>query len=251
MFVDTHAHIFEEYYDDIEQVLKEAQENKIKFIINNGCDRKSNKEVINNLNDHLYGAIGIHPEYVENYEENDLKFIEENLSNPRILAIGEIGLDYHYTKENKEKQIKLFERQLELAEKYNIPVIVHSRDATEDTINCLKKFKVKGTIHSFSGSYETAQIYLKMGFKLGINGVITFKNSNLKDVIKRLSLNDFVLETDSPYLTPAPFRGTKNASKNIYYIAEFIANLFEISIDELAEVTNQNVKSIFDKLYIS
>src|SRR5699024_6836671 len=161
------------------------------------------------------GALGIHPEYVENYTLDDIKFIEDNLNNPKIVAIGEIGLDYHYSKENKEEQIKLLELQLKLAEKYGVPVIIHSREATEDTINTLKKYKVRGVIHSFSGSLETAKIYIKMGYLLGINGVVTFKNCNLKDVLKEIPIENIVLETDSPYLTPVPFRGKQNNSSHI------------------------------------
>lgn len=250
MFIDTHAHIYEEYYDNIDEIIKRAKTRGISTIINNGCDDKSNKEVLNSLNNHVYGALGIHPESVDTYNEKDITFIEKNLTNPKIVAIGEIGLDYYYTKENKEKQIELFEKQLKLAEKYNMPVIVHSRDATEDTINSLKKYNVKGIIHSFSGSLETARIYLKMGFKLGINGVITFKNAKLKDVYKNLSLNDFVLETDSPYLTPEPYRGKKNEPQYVYNIAQFVANIFNISLEQLAEVTSKNAHSIFDKLNI-
>lgn len=250
MLIDTHAHIFEEYYSDIKSIIKNAQEKEVNIIINNGCDQKSNEEVIKNLRPNFYGALGIHPEFVNNYDEFDILYIKQNLPNPYIVAIGEIGLDYHYEKESKEEQIKLFETQLSIAEKENIPVIIHSRDATLDTINCLKKFQVKGVIHSFSGSYETAQIYLKMGFKLGINGVITFKNSHLKDVIKRLSINDIVLETDSPYLTPVPFRGKKNESKNVYYIAKYLTEIFDISLEKLAEVTSRNALSIFDKIKV-
>ena len=147
---------------------------------------------------------------------------------------------------NKEKQIKLFEEQLKIAEEYNIPVIIHSREATLDTINILKKYKVTGVIHSFSGSLETAKIYLKMGFSFGINGVITFKNAKIKDVIKELPLSSILLETDSPYLTPTPLRGTTNEPANIKYIAEFVANLKNISTNDLSKITNENIKRIFD-----
>ncbi|MDE6285078.1 MAG: TatD family hydrolase [Bacilli bacterium] len=253
MLIDTHAHILKEYYEDgIDEVIKNAKEAGIGLIINNGCDGNSNKEVIEMLNKkEIYGAIGIHPEAVLNYTEEDIAYIEKNIAHEKVVAIGEIGLDYYYSKEDREEQIKLFERQLKIAEDNNIPVIVHSREATEDTIKSLQKFHIKGIIHSFSGSYETAQIYIKMGFKLGINGVITFKNCNLKEVYKKLSLNDFVLETDSPYLTPHPYRGTKNEPKHIAEIANFIANLYGISLDELAEVTNRNIASIFDKIRLT
>lgn len=248
MFTDTHCHILEEYYDSIYDILENARNVGINRIINNGCDNKSNNEVLmlSSKFENVYGALGIHPEYVESYTEEDIKYIEDNLNNPKIIAIGEIGLDYHYTKENKDKQIELFERQLNLAEKYNIPVIVHSREATEDTINCLKKHKITGVIHSFSGSLETANIYIKMGFLLGINGVITFKNSKLKEVIKEIDLKNIILETDSPYLTPEPFRGTKNEPARIKNIAEFISNLKCIDICQVGVITNENIKRIFD-----
>ena len=150
MLIDTHLHLFKEYYEDIPSIINDARNNNVRYYINNGCDTKSNKEVLESLKyPEVFGAIGIHPEEVDSYSEEDIKFIEDNLCNPKIVAIGEIGLDYYYTKENKSEQIKLFEKQLKLAEKYNMPVIIHSRDATEDTINTLKKYKVTGVIHSF------------------------------------------------------------------------------------------------------
>ena len=133
----------------------------------------------------------------------------------KVVGVGEIGLDYHYDNTYKEKQRDLFEKQLILAEKYNLPVVIHTRDATEDTINILKKHNSSGIIHCFSGSYETARIYLNLGYKLGIGGVVTFKNSKLPEVLRKISIDDIVLETDSPYLCPEPFRGKQNSSKYI------------------------------------
>ena len=248
MFTDTHCHIYKEYYEDIKKILENAKECQINRMINNGCDKKSNEEVLKLSTQYknIYGALGIHPENVDTYKEEDLKEIENNLTNPKIIAIGEIGLDYHYTKENKNRQIELLEAQLQIAEKYNLPVIIHSREATEDTINTLKKYHVKGVIHSFSGSKETALIYIKMGYLLGINGVITFKNSKLKEVIKEIPLENIILETDSPYLTPEPFRGKRNEPKRILEIAKFICELKNISLEELSKITNDNIKLIFD-----
>ena len=173
---------------------------------------------------------------------------ENNISNKKIVAVGEIGLDYHYTKENKDEQIKLLEMQLSLAEEYNLPVIIHSRDATEDTINTLKKFNCRGTIHSFSGSLETAKIYIKMGYLLGINGVITFKNCNIKDVIKEVGLDNIVLETDSPYLTPVPYRGMQNNPSHILDIAKFVSELYNVSLEELSYRTNENIKRMYERV---
>ena len=249
MFVDTHAHLFSEYFDDIDEVVNNAVKNKVEYIINNGSNGKTNKEVLEYLaNPHIYGALGIHPESADNYTQEDLDFIENNLDNPKVVAIGEIGLDYHYTKDNKDKQIELFERQLEMAQKYNMPVIIHSRDATQDTIDILKKYHVTGTIHSFSGALEVANIYIKMGFMLGVNGVITFKNANLKDVIAQVDLSNILLETDCPFLAPHPHRGEKNESKYVYEIAKFISDLKNISINELAKITGENVKNTYPKI---
>ena len=248
MFTDTHCHIYKEYYENIDEIMKNAKEKGINRLINNGCDLKSNNEVLCLIKkyDNMYGALGIHPENINIFKEEDLNKLEKTLNNEKIIAIGEIGLDYHYTKDNKQEQIKLFENQLKLATKYNLPVIIHSREATEDTINILKKYNLKGVIHSFSGSLETAEIYIKMGYLLGINGVLTFKNSKLKEVIAKISLDNIILETDSPYLTPEPFRGKRNEPSRICDIAKFISELKNVSLEELARITNANIKRIFD-----
>ena len=249
MFTDTHCHIFKVYYDnDIEQIYEKMKASCVDRIINNGCDSKSNKEVLDLLGKYswMYGAIGIHPESADSYLEEDLKYIEEHINDEKVVAIGEIGLDYYWTKDNKEKQKELFEYQLKLAERVNKPVIIHSREATQDTIDILKKYNVRGVIHSFSGSYETACIYIKMGFLLGINGVITFKNCNLKDVVAKLDLGNIVLETDSPYLTPVPYRGKRNDSSHIFDIAKYICELKGCTLEELAKETNGNISRCFD-----
>ncbi len=248
MFTDTHCHLYKEYYEDIDLIIDRALKAGINRFINNGCSDKSNKEVLELSKKYanMYIALGIHPEEIDNYKEEDLEFMEEHLKDDKVIAIGEIGLDYYYTKENKDKQIELLEKQLKLALKYSLPVIIHSREATEDTIKVLKKYKVTGVIHSFSGSLETANIYIKMGYKLGINGVITFKNAKLKDVFAKIGLEYLVLETDSPYLSPEPFRGKSNEPARIKNIAEFVADLKQVSLEELSVVTNQNIKRIFD-----
>ena len=252
MLIDTHCHIYSEYYNNINKVLDLAKNSNVNILINNGCDSKSNKEVIDLLDKYknMYGAIGIHPEEVDNYSLDDIKFIEKNLNNKKVVAIGEIGLDYHYSKENKEKQIKLFELQLDIANKYKVPVIIHSRDATEDTINILRKYNIKGVIHSFSGSLETAKIYIKMGFLLGINGVVTFKNCNLKDILVNIGLNNIILETDSPYLTPVPYRGKQNNPSHILDIAKYISEIFNVSLEEVSKITTKNVLDLYNKITI-
>lgn len=248
MFVDTHCHFEKQYYDNFDDIINNAKNSDVNLLIACGCSKSGNKEALDvaNSHDNIYTTIGYHPDQASIVTSDDLIELESQLQNKKVIGIGEIGLDYHYEGYDKEKQYKLFENQLKLAEKYNLPVVIHSRDAVQNTIDILKKYKVKGIIHSFSGSYEVARIYLDMGFKLGINGVVTFKNCNLKDTLVKLSPNDIVLETDSPYMTPHPYRGEKNESKNIKIIAEFLSNLYNISIQELAEITRKNVNIIFD-----
>ena len=245
MFCDTHCHVLKEYYQgEIGNILSLAKNNGVDRIINAGYNTSSSKEVISLTKqfDNMYGVIGIHPENV--LEEVDLTIF--NNIDKKIVGIGEIGLDYHYTKETRDKQIEMFEYQLDLAEKLNLPVVIHSRDATQDTIDILKRHHNFGVIHSFSGSLEVAKEYIKMGFALGINGVVTFKNCNLKDTLKNIDINSIVLETDSPYLTPVPFRGNQNNPSHIKDIATFVAEIYAISVAELAEITNKTVARIFD-----
>lgn len=250
MFIETHCHLDYEFYDDINSIVESSKEMGINTIITAGCDANSNKEALEKIEKFpsVYACVGIHPEYANDYQEVDVQLLKEYIKNPKVVALGEIGLDYHYEGYDKLKQIKLLEMQLDLAEKENMPVVIHSRDATEDTINVLKKYHLKGVIHSFSGSVETARIYIKMGYKLGINGVVTFKNAHIKEVIKTLGINHFVLETDSPFLTPEPYRGKLNNPGNIKYIAEFLSNYLNMDIDDIARITTQNAQAIFDKL---
>lgn len=250
--VDTHCHLYKEYYDDIDKVLSDSNKLGVKYFITDGVDNQTNNEVINIANKYhnVFGAIGIHPENVNDYNEEDISFIERNINNSKIIAIGEIGLDYHYGKDNREKQIELFEKQLRIAEKYNMPVVIHSRDASFDTINILKKYKLKGVIHCFSGSKEIASEYIKMGYYLGVTGVVTFNNAKIINVIKEIGLDYFILETDSPYLAPVPKRGEKNIPGNVVFVADFIARNLDVDKDYLTEITNKNITSIFDKILL-
>lgn len=243
--IDTHCHLFKSEFDNLDEIIKNINEENI-LCINNGCDEKSNLEVLNLYSKYkfLYPAIGVHPSEVLNLPKDYLNFIEKNIN--KVVAIGEIGLDYYYGKENKNEQIKLFKNQLDIAERYNKPVIVHSRDSIQDTYDILSKYNVKGVIHAFSGSIEMANRFIKLGFKIGVGGIVTFKKSNLKDVISNLSLEDIVLETDSPYLSPEPVRGKKNTPLNLIYIAEYIANLKKISIDEVLRITKDTSIRLFD-----
>lgn len=247
MFTDSHCHIFSKYYDNIDEIIKSAKVNKVLKIINNGTSLEDNEEVLRLAKkyDNIYAAIGFHPDSTQNFKKSHLKIIENNID--KIVAIGEIGLDYHYEPFNKRLQIKLLEMQLSIAEKYKKPVIIHSRDATDDTIKILLKYPtVKGVIHCFNDTYETALKYIEMGYKLGINGIITFNNSTLVDTVKKISVDAIVLETDSPYLSPVPLRGKTNKPENITIIAEYISKIKEVPLQELSKITERNIKEIFD-----
>ena len=249
MFIDTHCHIFSEYYDDIDKVISECRDNNIDKIIVNGSNIKSNIEVMELANkyDIVYAAIGFHPTELDNFKEEYFCFLEENINNSKVVAIGEIGLDYHYDNTDKEKQIMIFKRQLDIANKYNKPIIVHSRDSIQDTYNILKQYKVKGSIHCFSGSVEMAREFIKLGYKLGIGGIITYKNAKtIKEVVRDIDLSYILLETDSPYLTPSPYRGESNSPKYIPLIAEAIADIKDVSIVDISRVTTANAEAIFD-----
>ena len=249
MYIDTHCHLSLEDYDDIYLVIKENRENNISKIIISGYSKNTIKETLDLIEkyDDVYATIGYHPSEADITNESDLFILEEQLQHEKVVGIGEIGLDYHYGSDNKDKQIELFRRQMDIAEKYKLPVVIHSRDATEDTINILKEYpNVIGDMHCFSGSLEVARIYVNMGYKLGIGGVVTFKNSNLYKVVESIGLENIILETDSPYLTPEPFRGKKNASKYIPYIAEKVASIVNKDVSEVAKITTDNACSLFD-----
>lgn len=251
MLVDTHAHIYNEYYEDINSIVNSAKKNDVLKIINCATNINNIDKVIDISHEHsFYYAIGIHPEDVGSFDENIKlkleKYIIDNLDDPKFVAIGEIGLDCYYGKETKEKQTELLEFQMSLAEKYKKPVIIHSREATLDTINILKKHNVKGVIHCFSGSYETACEYIKMGYLIGIGGLVTFKNCNLKDYITKIGIENIVLETDCPYMTPEPFRKYRNEPKYVLETAKFLSKIFDISLEKLKEITTKNCYKIFD-----
>lgn len=247
MLIDTHLHLANEDYD-IEKVMENAENNNVKYLILGGTDKKDNIDSIelSKKYNNIFLTLGYHPEYINEIKEEDYCLIENQITEniDKVLAIGEIGLDYHYDNENKDKQKAMFIRQIDIAKQYNLPVVIHSRDATEDTYNILMEKKVKGIIHCFSGSLEMAKKYIDLGFLLGIGGVVTFKNSNLKEVIKNISLENIVLETDSPYLSPN--RGEKNEPMNIKIIAEYIADLKETTLEEVGKTTTNNVKRVFN-----
>lgn len=248
MLSDTHCHIFSNYYYNVDDLINSFELNNIKRVIVNGYNKVSNEEVLNLIKyDSVYGALGIHPDNISDYNEFNFKFIEENLMNEKVVAIGEIGLDYYHNSSNKDEQISMFEKFLELAEAYNKPVIIHCRNASDDLLRILKRHNCYGVIHCFSGSYELACEYIKLGFKLGIGGVVTFKNSKLKDVLKRISVSDILIETDSPYLTPEPIRGNFNEPLNVNFIAKYLSDIYDISIDDLSDIMELNYNNVFNK----
>lgn len=248
MLVDSHAHIYKEYYDDISIIVKRAKKNNVVKIINCATSIDNFNEVINSSIEHsFYYALGIHPEDIDKFDKEKLEsYVKNNISDKKFVAIGEIGLDYYYKDDNKEEQKELLNFQMSLAEKYDKPVIIHSREATLDTINVLKKYNVKGIIHCFSGSYETACEYIKLGYKIGIGGLLTFKNCNLKKYINKIGIENIVLETDSPYMTPEPFRGKKNEPSYLLHTAKFLSEILNVSLEKIEEITTKNIKEIFD-----
>ena len=241
--IDTHFHL-PDNLEEFDNVISEAMDYGVKYFILGGCDIDNNKNNILHKRDNVFFTLGYHPDMASIVTDSDLELLEEQIKEYKPVAIGEIGLDYHYSKDDKVAQIDLFEKQLNLASKYNLPVVIHSRDATLDTIDTLKKYNLKGIIHCFSSSLEVAQIYISMGYYLGIGGVVTFKNSKLKDVVSAIGLEHIVLETDSPYLSP--IRGEVNYPKNIKLINDFIANLLGVSKEEVAKITSNNASKIFD-----
>ncbi|MBQ8235007.1 MAG: TatD family hydrolase [Bacilli bacterium] len=239
MFIDTHCHIKKE---DIEEINKMGKN----IMILGGSDPASNIENLKLKKDNIFITLGLHPECADTYKEEDIKFIEDNID--KICAIGEIGLDYYYTKDNIEKQKELFIKQLELAKKYNKTVVIHSRDSIMDTYNILKEYKeIPKIIHCYSGSIEMAKQFISINSMLGIGGVVTFKNAKtLQKVVENIPLDYLVLETDSPYLAPEPLRGTKNEPYNVTYIAKKIAELKNIDVNEVYRITTNNAIKQFN-----
>ena len=249
MFIDTHCHLSSEFYSNIDDVILEDEKAGMSRVIASFCEVDTIDDVCTFINNYniVYATIGFHPDQASRYTDDDLlKLRKLCLKYKKIVGIGEIGLDYHYGKENRDEQIVLFKKQLDLARELELPVVIHSRDATKDTIDILKMYSLKGVIHCFSGSLEIANEYIKMGFLLGIGGVVTFKNTKLSLVVKEIPLESIVLETDSPYLTPTPYRGSVNSSKYIPLIAEKVAEVKNISIAQVAFVTTNNALNLFD-----
>lgn len=249
MYIDTHCHLSLE--EDVQDVMRRCKEAKVNQIIISGCDFESIPESIKIAYDmqDIYLALGFHPETASEVTKKDLEMLKDEIqSNPKLVAIGEIGLDFHYGRENEKEQIELFRTQLSLASEYQLPVVIHTRDAIELTYQILKEYDVKGVIHCYSGSLEMAKKFIDLGFCLGIGGVLTFKNCKLKETLKQIPLSSLVLETDSPYLTPVPYRGKPNHPYYVPYVAQALAEIYQIPTEEVARITSATARRIFDRM---
>ncbi len=252
MIIDTHVHYDDKRYDtDREELILELEKSNV-IAVNASVDRKSCETTLELVTQHenLYGMVGIYPEYVEEYTDEDLTWLREMAAHPKIVAIGEIGLDYHW-KENppKEAQKAFFCKQIALAKETGLPINVHSRDAAQDTLEVIRSENAAecgGVIHCFSYSPEIAKEYVKMGFFIGIGGVVTFSNAKkLREVVEQIPIENIVLETDGPYLAPTPFRGERNSSLYLPYVIETIAGIKGISSDETERITEENARKVY------
>lgn len=245
MLIDTHAHLDDEKFDNVKQIIENAKNDGVGIIICSAYDLLSSKNAfeISQRYDNVYCTLGIHPHNAKDYSDEFEDFVKSVYRNKKVLAIGEIGLDYFYDLSDRQIQKQVFEKQIKLANELNMPIVIHTRLATEDTINILKTHREflgsKGVIHCFGGSLETANEYLKLGFAVSVGGSITFKNANkLREVIKGIPLDKICLETDCPYLAPVPLRGSVNEPKNIKIIAEMLSEIKNVSIQEVEKITS-------------
>ena len=251
MIFESHAHYdSEQFNEDRHELLMSMPVRGIGTIINSGANWNSVTEVVEMAAKypHVYAAVGMHPDEVGDLNEERFEFMKSQCQKDKVVAVGEIGLDYYWDNEAHDVQKKWFIRQLDLARELDLPVIVHSREAAADTLEVMKEHAkgLRGVIHCFSYSKEMAQEYVKMGYYIGVGGVVTFKNAKkLKEVVETIPLERILLETDCPYLAPTPFRGKRNSSEYIPYIAEEIANIKGVSYEEVVAQTERNGKDLF------
>ena len=246
MIIDTHCHIYNSEMENAEEIIKEAQKNNIILILN-GTDLESNEEALKLSEDYenVYAALGYFYTLADEITDEDILLLDNQLKKDKVLAVGEIGLDYYKGKENKDKQIELFEKMLTLAEKHNLPVIVHSRKAMQDTYDILKKHNVVGSMHSYQGSVEMAKKFIKLGFYIGIGGTVTHTNNKkTRKMLNEIGIEHILLETDSPYLPPEEKRGEDNTPLNLKYIIKKIAEELDIEESEVIEITAENAKRL-------
>lgn len=247
---DTHAHYNDKAFnEDRTKLLDSYTESGILGVINCGTDIEESKNSIalSKEYDFMYCAVGFHPEEIHKANENYLNEIKELSKHKKCVAIGEIGLDYYWVKDNKEEQKRIFTEQVILANELNLPVIIHSRDAHNDTLEILKKYKPKGVLHCFSGSVEVMKEVLKLGMYIGLGGAVTFKNARVPlEVAKELPLERLLLETDCPYMSPVPMRGKRNQSTYISFVAEKIAEVKNLTKEEVLATANNNAFKLFN-----
>lgn len=251
MIFDSHAHYDDQSFDeDREQVIRELEKNNIIGVLNCGASIQGARDSVKLADkyDFFYAAVGIHPEYADKLNENILDELRELAKNPKVKAIGEIGLDYYY-EENPEKQVQkdAFIKQMKLAKELELPVVIHDRDAHRDTLEIIRKFpEVRGVVHCFSGSPEFAEECLKLGYYIGCTGVVTFKNAKkIIEVLKTVPMDRILVETDCPYMAPVPYRGKRNRSDYIKFVIEKISEIKDISTEDIEQVTIKNTKSLF------
>lgn len=255
MYIDSHAHYDDEKFENDREEIIEQVKSEIGIIIDAGYNLESSKFAVELAKTHenIYATVGISPNDVEDFSEENLELIEKLAKEEKVLAIGEIGLDYYWNKENKELQIELFKRQINLANKLDLPIVIHCRDAIQDTLNILKNEEVcknAGVFHCCPLNRELIKEALKLGYYISFAGPITFKNSkNAEEIVKMVPLERILTETDSPYLTPEPLRGTRNNSKNVKYITEKIAQYKNLSVEEVNNQIYLNLKTIYRKVW--
>lgn len=252
MIIDTHAHYDDEQFDiDREEILNRMQDNGIELIVNVGADMETSEQTLKLTEQFpfVYGAVGVHPNSTMELDESKIERLKELAGMPKIVAIGEIGLDYYWDEPNRETQKRWFDRQMELAREVKLPMIIHSRDAAKDTLDMMKAAHagdISGVIHCYSYSVEMAREYLNMGFYLGIGGVVTFKNAKMiKEVVAYAPIESIVLETDCPYLAPEPNRGKRNSSLYLPSVVEEIARIKGLDAEEVIEITKTNALKLY------
>lgn len=246
--VDTHTHIYDKKFnDDFDKVIERIN-SELDFIVSIGYDLESSEKSVKLSDEYskIYSVIGFHPTEIKKYSENAEKRLIELAKNSKVVAVGEIGLDYHWMEDPKEEQKEIFRRQMNLAEKLKLPVVIHTREALEDTFEILEEYKnLGGILHCYPGSYEMAQKVMDR-YYFGIGGVVTFKNNRVtKEVVEKLPLERIVIETDCPYLTPEPFRGKRNEPVYVKYVAEEIARIKNISVEKVVEITTGNARKVY------
>ena len=253
MFIDTHCHLnSEQLNNQIDDILIECQRVGVGLIIVPGYTLETSKKALEIAEkyDHVYAVIGYHPTEIKNYGDMEYQWLEEHMNHPKVIGVGEIGLDYHWDVTTKEEQRYAFIKQIEIAKKYHKPIIIHSRDALLDTLNILKETNaslVGGIMHSYAGSAEMSEDFIKLNFLISLGGPVTFLNAKTpKEVAAYVSLNNLLTETDSPYLAPHPLRGTTNVPMNVCLVAKTIAEIKGITIDELNKQVLKNVNRLFN-----